>query len=65
MSARAPSLSTESVRPPSGPLPVNRSGAIAMKPWEAISSATARIQSVSPKISWMTTTTGAVSDRSG
>ena len=36
-----------------------------MKPWEAISSATARIQSVSPKISWMTTTTGAVSDRSG
>src|SRR4030095_5798056 len=40
-----------SVPPPDGPLPESRSGASAMTPALASSSAIARIQSVNPKIS--------------
>ncbi len=38
---------------------------MAMKPSAASWSVTERIQSVRPKISWITTTTGALSLRSG
>src|SRR5206468_1824773 len=46
-------------------LPVNRSGAIAMKPSAASWSATPRTQPDNPKISCTTTTTGALLERCG
>src|SRR4051812_6884577 len=46
-------------------LPVRKSGAMAMKPSAASWSATERIHGERPKISWMTTTTGAFVLRSG
>ena len=61
----APCRSTDEVPPPFGPFPLSRSGAIAMNPSAASWSVTERIQSVRPKISWITTMTGALSARSG
>jgi len=58
-------LATDSVPPPFGPRPESMSGATAMKPSSASWSANARIQSLRPKISWMTITTGALVFRSG
>jgi hypothetical protein len=61
----ASGLAKEVVFPPFGPVPERRSGAMAMKPRAANSSATVRTQSVRPLFSWMTMTAVALSFTSG
>ncbi len=55
----------ELVPPPFGPAPERKSGAMAMYPAAAISSADSRAQSVRPELSWITSTAVALSFTSG
>ncbi len=58
-------LAPRSSQPRPGPNPSARSGAITMNPCAASSSAISLAQSVNPKISWISTTTGALAFTSG